>query len=317
MLKLSTTDEFAALVSAVSSAHSRAAEAEFAARSAWWQQAEASVAACMKRQGFAYTPTAYRLVLTSTAVDWWQNIDAIAVPTLPATRLDVERFGYGAQEPMSMSPILPASVEEQANTAFFEGLSADAQAAYELALTGHSGADAANWAESGGCRGEAEANHPQPTSFSTAQDVLDTHDDLVHSLRWLIIDGVALDQRMTAVNRDWERCMVEAGVEHLGDVGDDQVTPYAALMVAIRTDPGGVYWDAAGWPVDVEEPEEYRSLVMSEPEIRVALADFDCRRAVGYEDLANQIALELQHAFVGEHRAKLAELLAALDAVSG
>jgi hypothetical protein len=161
MLKLDATEEFGALVAAVSSARTAATEADFKMRFALQEQREVAVAECMKRQGFEYTPVPYRVITTETVIDWWQQIDAIVVPTLPIKRSDVERFGYGVQEPMSMSPLAPPSEEEAANAEYVEGLSPIGQAAYDLALTGHRADDPATYEEAGGCQGEAWAGFPE------------------------------------------------------------------------------------------------------------------------------------------------------------
>ena len=152
VLKLKTTDEFGALVTAVVSARTVAAEADFDVRFALQERREAVVAACMKDQDFQYTPVPYRDVTTETVIDWWEQIDAIVVPTLPARRFDVERFGYGVQAPLSMSPIAQPSDEEVANAQYAEGLGFAGQAAYDLALTGHRTDDPQTYEEVGGCR---------------------------------------------------------------------------------------------------------------------------------------------------------------------
>jgi hypothetical protein len=314
VLKLGTTEEFGALVAAVSSAHATAGEAAFEARFALQEQREAVVAACMKRQGFEYTPVPYRVITTETVIDWWQQIDAIVVPTLPAGRSDVERFGYGVQAPLSMSPIAPPSDEETANTAYSEGLGSAGQAAYDLALTGHRADDPATYEEVGGCQGEAWASFPEPNASSGTQAVLDSYGDFIQSFRWLIIDGVTLDPQMVAVNRAWADCMTTVGIDHLADVGEEQISPYAALMVALRTGPAGDYWNVGEHRTGEEEPAEYRSISMSAPEIEIALADFDCRAEVAYERTANSIALDLQRSFMNEHGGEANALMAALEA---
>jgi hypothetical protein len=314
VLKLDTTEEFGALVAAVSSAHAIAAEADFDARSALQEAREAAVAACMKRQGFEYVPVPYRVVTTDTVIDWWQEIDGIVVPTLPSQRGDVERFGYGVQAPLSMSPIAPPSAEEEANTAYAEGLGAAGQAAYDLALTGHRADDPTTYEEAGGCQGEAWAGFPEPDAASGVRSILDSHADFVQSFRWLIIDGVAVDPRMVAMNRSWADCMEAAGVDHLADAGEEQITPYSALMLALRTAPNGDYWDAREHVADEDEPPEHRSISMSAPEIEIALADFDCRAEVGYERAANEIAVELQRSFINDHGDEVNAFLAALEA---
>jgi hypothetical protein len=215
MLKLDTTEEFAGLVASVSRAQAEASAAEFEARSERSRLTESAVADCMKRQGFDYTPQPYRPATGGVTVDWWQNIDAIVVPTLPAGREDVARFG----------------------------------------------------------------------------------------------------SRMVKLNAEWAQCMADRGIGHLEVSEEDQVTPYSALAVALRTSPDGVYWEPDG-QAGAEEPPEHRSLAMSQPEIRIALAGFDCRADLGYEATANRIALELQKSFVNEHGGEVSRLLAALEVLS-
>jgi hypothetical protein len=241
-------------------------------------------------------------------IDFWQHIDSISVPTLPASRPEVERFGYGVQEPQSGTAQL--SAEEQTNSAYLDQLSADAQAAYDLALTGHDAADQATYEQTGGCRGQAWAAFPEPAAASRQQSVLDNYQDLVHDFRWLIIDGVPGDIRMAAANQAWAECMTGAGIEHLNG-WEERATPYSALMLALGTDSDAVLWDPTASD-GAEEPEQYRSLAMSPPEIAIALADFDCRAEVGYEQTANQIALELQRSFIDKNRREIDQLLAAL-----
>ncbi|MDR1442365.1 MAG: hypothetical protein LBJ02_08280 [Bifidobacteriaceae bacterium] len=122
-----------------------------------------------------------------------------------------------------------------------------------------------------------------------------------------------MDERMVAANRAWPDCMAAVGVENLAEAGEDQVTPYADLMMALRTGPDGDYWDVGEHGADAQEPAEYRSISMSAAEIEIALADFDCRAEVGYEGIANAVALGLQRSFLDEHGAEANALMAALE----
>ncbi|MDR1186237.1 MAG: hypothetical protein LBK95_02070 [Bifidobacteriaceae bacterium] len=133
--------------------------------------------------------------------------------------------------------------------------------------------------EEKGCRGGAERKFPNPalaeplTSYSQ-QDLVGG----MSEIGWRVNN----DPRTLEPDREWDKCMAEHGYdvaeEHsIGD-GGEWVTsgPIQAFYLAVMTGADGRVADRDQY-LSTELPEDQRSLVQSEPEKAIALADFDCR----------------------------------------
>jgi hypothetical protein len=299
---------------------------------------EEEIARCMAEAGFDYYPQ------TSAAVpddpSWsaaneqdsawlW---DRLPVPQLGATREDVAAHGYGRWELMPPSVLDGDDPEDQAaiaelvandpNAQYLESLSKPAQDAYYKALDamepfegGYMGSSAMP-GESGSCRDRAEQLFPNPALTDSLSDYI--YQDLVGGMaeiRWQTDD----DPRTLALDREWAACMAERGydvteVHQVGDGGSPSVTsgPVLAFHLAINTGADGQVADIGLYP-NPSLPKDQRSMIQSEPEKAVALADFDCRGQTDYMARLTQIQLELETAFVEDNRQALDELLAAIE----
>jgi hypothetical protein len=62
----------------------------------------------------------------------------------------------------------------------------------------------------------------------------------------------------------------------------------------------GIRWEASGQVADIQ-----KQLAFTDREIAMAIADYDCRQSVSYEQRHNEIDFALQQAFVTQHRDEL------------
>ncbi|MCL2784832.1 MAG: hypothetical protein FWD55_05235 [Propionibacteriaceae bacterium] len=85
-------------------------------------------------------------------------------------------------------------------------------------------------------------------------------------------------------------------------------------MWAWRTRADGTLGDTwYHYEYDEATPEEERSLLGTQAEVQIALADFDCREESNYLERYLAIQIDLESAFVDQHRAQLDEMLAFAD----
>jgi hypothetical protein len=300
---------------------------------------ENEVAACMAEAGFTYYPQ----VRAGTQADpsWaaaaeleglW---DRLQVPQLGETREDVARHGYGRWQEAAPGVIL-LTPENEAEVAerlaqdpqlqYLESLSAAALDAYYKTLEGMESNGAGTWSsgaemwfrgEGDSCRAQAyrkvpdlETDHPMMS---------DVYEDLLGGL-WEVSWQVDNDPRTLALDREWAACMAGRGhdvaEEHgTGDGGGEYVTsgPIQAFYLAVMTGSDGRVADR-DLHLDWTLPEDQRSMIQSQPEIDIALADFDCREQTDYMARLVELQRELETAFVADNRPALDEMLAAIDA---
>lgn len=267
------------------------------------QRLEELVAACMKDQGFEYTPV--------------PPDDPDEGPgTRPADLSDrswVEKYGYG------ISTLVELPQEEQAdpNAERMEKMTKQQREAYFKALHGSGGGGRAVTRAGagavpvgpeggdGGCFGKAAKEvYPdaKPIDFEEFRDLFDAIDELEQRIR--------TDQRVTPLVREWAGCLAGAG--HSGFTGIDD--PEQSIMKK--------WADLNGWQYDVntsggtprgtvvrkagsegKEPDPEQVAALRAEEIELALADVDCRG--DYQATVDQVRSELELRFIEEHREQL------------
>jgi hypothetical protein len=300
---------------------------------------EGEVAICMAEAGFEYQPmaedpsaaAAQPSDAEASAQDFGWVWDRLQVPQLDATREEVAIQGYGVwdlyadqEEPDPNATAAPEDVHP--NQRYIDSLSASARAAFFSALNGNPEMADTPWAwvdnftmtgETHHCRGRAAAKFPNPAQTNPLTDY--SHQDLVGAMSDVQYTAKD-DPRTLALDREWSACMDGKGYdvheEHvMGDSGSAELIsgPIQALYLAIQTGADGEV-SSRDSSADTTVPEDQRTLIQSEPEKAVALADFDCRQETDYMARLIAVQRELETAFVESNRQALDQMLAVIEA---
>lgn len=259
-------------------------EADWAAMN---RESEEVVAACMLEQGFEYEPVDN----TGTSVE------------MPGDDLDytsreyAETYGYGVATTFEESQ---ASAEEQSdewvdpNQEYVDAMSETERTAYYEALYGVQteyveGEEPPpyDWTTAG-CQGKAqhevydEVNGAwEMPEFSDLQEQINT-----------LYEQVQGDPVLTELQASWASCMADAGYEY-----ESQMAVYDDLNERMN----GVYEQMGdGSDVDTALVDEIAAY-----EVKVATADFDCRKELGFERKQLEVQIKVEQAFVDEHKAEL------------
>lgn len=270
---------------------------------------EAFIADCMAAEGFTYTPAPYPEP-ESASYPWLEN--AIAVPELPADRSAVATRGYGQDDPDRADE--GATLVDDADAEYIEGLSDQAVTAYMAALTGSRGPDDMNPAEDGGCQGRSETEFPAGSDVSDSAAV--QFQPLIMAMQKLVQRDIYTDQAVADLNEEWVGCMEEAGY----DVGAPAGYPAPSVpgpmegwnLAVITGADGTAHWSEVGTATsDLSEDE--RALIGTEAEHAIAVADFDCRAETGYVERFTAALRSAQQEFVDRR----GDELAAMEAAAG
>jgi hypothetical protein len=294
---------------------------------------EAYIAQCMADQGFKYHPQARGGPagapdqLETMAAESDSLRDPMWVPQLPETREQTERHGYGLW--VEYATLVNEGAEargEDPNQAYYDGMSQSEKEAYDLALDNLIAVDAETWVPatddgidgSDSCRDRAAREYPDPGLEKPLTDYV--NQDLVYGVMADVTWSVDKDPRTLELDREWAVCM--AGFGHdvaekwgVGDGGGVGYTsgPILAWHLARATGPDGQIADTENlWPDQI--PEDQQSLIGSEPEIAIALADFDCREQTDYMSRRIAIHRDLEEQVLADNREALDDLLAQIEA---
>jgi hypothetical protein len=93
----------------------------------------------------------------------------------------------------------------------------------------------------------------------------------------------------------------------------DTINLNAGWDLALTVHPDGEigrYWYSDG---TVDVPEEERSLVGSDAEIAIAVADFECREPLDYFTVHREVQLELEQRYIDQNRASFDALMTFYD----
>lgn len=277
----------------------------------WWDAREAFLPACMAAEGFDYFPR-WRAWdgpepgSEAEARDVIPNHNRLRIPTLDPDRAVVSQIGYGLR---SAADELPgqqdASVLDDQNVAYREALSQARQKKYDNEL--------------GGCQAQFQRKNPIPNTDGWEDFATNRFSDLIGEMMGFHSmgggDDIEADPRIVELNSEWRACAAAAGLP----IEEARARakrpgpwdgPMEAVQIAFRTGADGV---AAELGDNDPERLDQQSLVGSEPEIRIALADFDCRAATDYLDRFVAVQREREQEFLRTHRAQLDRLLADLE----
>lgn len=278
--------------------------ATVAARTQLNDDIQNAIAACMAGQGFRYVPVSMQPDLVATRSRLSTGLRYLPVPYLPDDRDAVVRQGYGVM-PTVEEQRAAEGASEDPNLAYTSTLSPAEYNAYYLALFG----DYNNPTGTSGtsCSGKAAAQFPEPTEPDRQQRFEAEFGDLANAAR---ID-VLSDPRTIQLDSEWELCMTTRQGFTFDKLEGDH-GPRMAMGLAIRTRPDGSIGPFHYEPVPITEvPVEEGSLLGTEPERKVAVADFDCRTETNYMDRIVDIRVSLDNQFITQHQTQLDQLVAA------
>jgi hypothetical protein len=275
------------------------------------RRVEEVVAACMGDQGFEYTPMDTSQMVSMAPedldVEW-------------GTREFAEKYGYG----ITTNPFgdgaeaAPAQEFDDPNSEYVESMSDSEREAYYLALHGdqvfpEDAEDEAEFVydwEQNGCQGRA-----QHEVYEGAGD--DARTTTLQDEMNAVWEQTQQDPRVAEATTAWVSCMGDAGITGLTTVEDAQMR--------ISDKSNAVYEEMYEPEMSTEmpTPEEVADLEaqvqerigeITDEEIATAVADFECRQDVGYDDTFADVGHDLQQQFVDTHREELDAWVEAVSA---
>ncbi|MEA4943884.1 MAG: hypothetical protein VB080_05520 [Propionicimonas sp.] len=276
----------------------------------WWDAREAFLPICLAESGFDYVPERRAWDgpepgSEAEARAAIQNHNRLRIPGLDADRAVVTQVGYGLRSAAAELPGQDAAlIDDAQNTAYLDSLSPARQKKYKAALDG--------------CRAQFQRKNPVPDEPYRKNFISARFGDLLSDLVGFHVRGstsdIEADPRIVQLNSEWRACMAPSGLP----IEDDRAWstkpgpwdgPVAAYLIAVRTGADGLAADPGDDPARIDQ----QSLVGSEPEFRIALADYDCRASTGYLDRFIAVQREHEQAFLDVHRKELDKLVAYVD----
>ncbi|MDR1188579.1 MAG: hypothetical protein LBK95_14200 [Bifidobacteriaceae bacterium] len=292
---------------------------ELMKRTEWWDRQEVSIAECMAKEGFDYTPQEYwAAVVPEEMMTSSFNEDFLSIPLLPERRAEVEKWGYGTHGPLEVftGENLTATMPEDPNAEYFSALSFAAQLSYNKAYWGYENPTDAAYADLAGCLGRAADESPEPATGGAAFTA--EYSDLIYAVSRLASSAIFEDPGIVALAAEWNKCMARAGTDVSGETdanapGSDlaYANPASAWYLAMRMGADGVAGEGGGGVFEDSLPLDQRSLTGSASEVKIALADFDCRAETDYAGRFKAIQMELEQRFVDQNRDRLEQMVAA------
>ena len=277
---------------------------------------EEIVAACMRDQGFTYTP-----------VDW--SYFAEEGPYTPAPERAVTEedlafaaeFGYGVSTQSELAPAA-GSQPQNPNDAYVAAMSPQEAEAYYDAIYGPGqgqayidGLEPYDWTKYG-CMGLA--------GHESGRDVLVAFDDTPFEQVRADIDAlwVTIDQdpRIMAANQEWAQCMESAGYPGFDTAASAQTSFFDEEMRILDATHGAAQYDLS--TDDYLTSPEYLAAEQAAAEMRAALveretatavADVQCQADVDYRRIYAETSAALQQEFYDAHRTDLEAWLAAVE----
>ncbi|MFT4136150.1 hypothetical protein [Microbacterium sp.] len=275
------------------------------------KKVEELVATCMAEEGFDYTPVDYSDQFSTGSAEEWD----------PDSREWVAQYGYGAVNSPGKEEAEQA-VEEvtDPNQEYVESLSESEQAAYSEALygpppseeeLGEDGAIEWNW-ETAGCQGAAQHE------VNAVQDIWsdDEFADLRQAMEKLWED-VENDPARAELDAEWASCMADAGYDGFTKQQDAAQSIYDALNELNAEAPqpaegASVEEIDAQWKAYEDELEK-KSEPIAEREVKLALADLDCREKTDYSAKQLELQFAAEEQFIADHKAELEAFKAAAE----
>lgn len=268
------------------------------------RQVEELVAACMREEGFEYTPRDP----STRSVD---DSDEEGPFSLPPDEF-AEQYGYGIST-IDLEDLMvdePPSVADDPNDEYLQSLSPSAQMAYDDALYGEF--VEGEQQDDRGCHGDASDEvygpPPGPDSAVTTYDALETE---INALD----ERVRTDERVVAARDEWSNCLADAGfpgMKKLNEPRREVQTRAADLFGQTSADQmavqeGDVLIGEGGNVIgggdarDDVDPQALEELEDFERDI--ATADYECLQP--YEDVRRQVQTEIEEEFIDDNRDEL------------
>lgn len=287
-----------------------------AERRARLEAEEETIAACMRDQGFAYTP-----------VDWSsaaEEDDRTPTPERAVTEADLEfaaEFGYGVSTQSELSPG-GSTQPEDPNIAYVGAMSLSEQDAYYLSLYGPgqgeaywAGEEPYDWTKYG-CMGLA--GHESGRDDLLAFD--ETPFEQVRAEIDALWEAIDQDPRIAEVDHAWSQCMASAGYPgfdtamsaHLSFLEEDMRimdATYGAADFDMSTDD---YLTSPEY-LAAEQAAAAMRAELVDRETATAVADVQCQADVDYRRIYAETSAALQQEFYDAHRTDLEAWLAAVE----
>jgi hypothetical protein len=236
------------------------------------------------------------------------------LPWLPPDREDVAGRGYGKQNPTKN--VISDQDTNPVNYSYRESLTPAQQEAYDFALAGEQDPYAERDPNKPSCYELAQsalpwtgqAPEPKPYQQFSAQ-----FSEPAAAMESLHAFTVFDDPEVRTLDMEYDICMGNSGFD-LGSGGEyapGEVNPWTAFTMAQHTKADGSLGESwvkgdglthDSWPMDEQ------SMLGTAGEIRIALADYDCRAQTDYVDRFKAAYLRLEAQFVDEHKSQLEDM---------
>ncbi|MCL1923195.1 MAG: hypothetical protein FWG15_04975 [Propionibacteriaceae bacterium] len=275
-----------------------------------FDQLEAYTAQCMQERGFSYFPEEW----TDNEDDpgYFPQGDSLWLPELPTTREEAVRVGYGTQ-PAEQFSWTGEHIDK--NEDYRLTLSPSARGKYDLARYGQNPYEPEDPSLPKSCGVLARENVP-PHLYEDDEVIVSFNSqfgDVAFGMHMLVSDEIFGDPRIIKVSSQWNQCMKGRGRELISGsmYTEETVQPWASHYMALAIRADGVVGDS--WKkndIDNTTPEEERSLLGTEAEIKIAVDDFDCRVETNYMETFAAVQIELENQFIQDHYQQLQDMLA-------
>lgn len=261
---------------------------------------EEGIAACMKEEGFEYTPNiSVDASATTSDADWE-----------PDDQSWVEQWGYGIVDWPGREQAREegeAALAADANYTYVMSLSEAEQRAYESALTGAVSSEAQEAAESGeppsvtdgGCQAKA---YNAVSAEAPAAD-LGAFEDLMGRMETLWGD-VDSDPRFVKLDEQWSACMENGGEPGFARQRDASQSISEALRQLMQPT-GDTGADTAQSSTEVTPQNDPAAASLQEREIDLALIDLSCREETDYYSQRDDIVRQIEQEFVDANKQEL------------
>lgn len=259
------------------------------------EKIQEAVARCMKDQGFDYTPS--------------ETVDPVEPPEVDLTdRSWVEKYGYG----ITTRDEEPIELPEDENSERLNKMTEKQREAYLKALHGTGGiviqggnaVPARPGGDDGGddgCYGKAQREvfpDSKPIDFEEFADLFDAIAK--------IDEQVQQDSRIVPLIKEWAGCLAGAGYGGFSKINEPEESirkKWADLNGWEYSAEGGGRATTMGKSEETEPPDPLQVAELRAEELKLALADVDCRG--DHTATVNQVRIELERRFIEEHREEL------------
>lgn len=277
------------------------------------REIEELVAVCMQKEGFEYKPDTqnYGSIMSSDDEDGPQW----------GSKEFAEQYGYGftdspgmtsaeedTQEYVDPNGDYLATLSESEQNAFYETLYGAGPTEEQMAEMEEGGSYTSDWTQEG-CQGAARHEVGQKQGGTQAAYEDPEFADLFAAMQ--DIWNTENNEEMAKLDSEWASCMADSGYPDFSKADDAQMS----IMEASNE-----LYSGGGEYVEGEEPKEPSKKeldALKKREIELAVADFDCKKKVGYEEKQIKVMHEIEQKFVDENKAQLDAMLAKYQTKSG